>query len=264
MSMQVAVDTLGPVREPYLEVHETYGLGLSLRPGFVDLGMRRADLRRVTFDAGDMHLCVAHSEQWLGSADLDLVIVTISEAALTGACDAASVAIDMPMERHLRDARMGALLAAVNAERVAGFPSGQLFLDAIEQALAVALVQGYAVRRPSPVMFRGGLGPARLRRVMELVDSRTDGDLTLEEMAGSVKLSVAHFSQMFHKSTGQSPHQFVLRHRVERAKEILRSAHVGILDVALSCGFKTQQHFARVFRQICGVSPTEYRREFLL
>ncbi len=68
---------------------------------------------------------------------------------------------------------------------------------------------------------------------------------------------------MFRKSTGQSPHQFVLRHRVERAKEILRTPEMRVLDVAVACGFKTQQHFARVFRQMCGVSPTEYRKEFL-
>jgi len=68
---------------------------------------------------------------------------------------------------------------------------------------------------------------------------------------------------MFRKSTGQSPHQFVLRHRVERAKEILRTPELRVLDVAVACGFKTQQHFARVFRQMCGISPTEYRNEFL-
>jgi AraC family transcriptional regulator len=68
---------------------------------------------------------------------------------------------------------------------------------------------------------------------------------------------------MFRKSTGESPHRFVLRHRVERAKEMLRAADARVLDVAVACGFKTQQHFARVFRRMCGVSPTEYRREFL-
>jgi AraC family transcriptional regulator len=260
--MEVATDALGPVREPYLEVHDTYGLGMSLRSGFVDLGRRRADLKRVTFDPGDVHLCIAHSEEWLGSADLDLVIVTISEAALTGAGDAASVAMDPLMDRHLRDARMGALISAVNAERMAGFPSGRLFLDSVEQALAAALVHARAVRRPSPAFYRGGLAPARLRAVTELVHTKIDSDLTLEEMAESVKLSVAHFSQMFHQSTGQSPHQFVLRQRVDRAKEILRTADVRILDVAVACGFKTQQHFARVFRQISGVSPTEYQRNF--
>jgi AraC family transcriptional regulator len=50
---------------------------------------------------------------------------------------------------------------------------------------------------------------------------------------------------------------------VERAKEILRTPEMRVLDVAVACGFKTQQHFARVFRQMCGVSPTEYRMEFL-
>jgi AraC family transcriptional regulator len=77
------------------------------------------------------------------------------------------------------------------------------------------------------------------------------------------KAGPSHFSQMFRKSTGQSPHQFVLRHRVERAKEILRTPEMRVLDVAVACGFKTQQHFARVFRQMCGVSPTQYRQEFL-
>jgi transcriptional regulator GlxA family with amidase domain len=83
-------------------------------------------------------------------------------------------------------------------------------------------------------------------------------------MAQSVGLSTAHFSQMFRKSTGESPHRFVLRQRIERAKEMLRTAEERVLDVAIACGFKTQQHFARVFRQICGASPTDYRHEFFL
>jgi transcriptional regulator GlxA family with amidase domain len=44
---------------------------------------------------------------------------------------------------------------------------------------------------------------------------------------------------------------------------MLRAAEARVLDVAVACGFKTQQHFARVFRRLCGVSPMEYRHEFL-
>lgn len=164
--------------------------------------------------------------------------------------------------RKFADPRLGALVAAVNVERVAGFPSERLFLDSIEQALAVALVNDYAVRRPSARIYRGGLTAARLRRVTELVHSRMDSDLGLEEMAGAAGLSVTHFSQMFRESTGQSPHQFVLRRRVERAKEMLRAAEMRVLDVAVACGFKSQQHFAQVFRDVCRVSPTEYRQYF--
>jgi len=117
----------------------------------------------------------------------------------------------------------------------------------------------YAVPHRSLQRYRGGLNPARLRKIKELVHTKIEEDLTLREMAQSVGLSATYFSQMFRKSTGESPHQFVLRHRVERAKRMLRSSEARVLDVAVACGFKTQQHFARVFRQLCGASPTEYR-----
>jgi DNA-binding GntR family transcriptional regulator/AraC-like DNA-binding protein len=114
-----------------------------------------------------------------------------------------------------------------------------------------------------PTLHRGGLGGARLRRVIELVNEKIEEDLSIEEMADCAGLSAAHFSRMFHASTQESPHQFVLRTRIERAKGMLRSPDGRILDVAVASGFKTQQHFARVFRRICGITPSKYRREFL-
>ena len=88
-------------------------------------------------------------------------------------------------------------------------------------------------------------------------------DLSLDEMAQSVGLSTAHFARMFRRSTGETPHQFVRRQRVERAKAMLRTPDARVLDVAVACGFKTQQHFAQVFRDLCGISPTEYRQDFV-
>jgi AraC family transcriptional regulator len=82
-------------------------------------------------------------------------------------------------------------------------------------------------------------------------------------MAQSIGLSTAHFARMFRKSTGETPHQFVLRQRLERAKAMLRAPAARVLDVAVACGFKTQQHFAQVFRDICGISPTGYRQDVL-
>jgi AraC family transcriptional regulator len=146
---------------------------------------------------------------------------------------------------------------------IAGFPSGRLFLDSVEQAIATVLVNGHAVRHRPVQINRGGLGSARLRRIKELVHGKLEDDLSLDKMAQSVELSTAHFANMFQKSTGESPHQFLLRMRVERAKETLRTVETRILDAALACGFKTQQHFARVFCGICGTSPREYRRELL-
>src|SRR6202008_5003075 len=155
------------------------------------------------------------------------------------------------------------MVAAVHAEMVAGFPSGRVFLDSVEQAMAITLVNGHAVRHRPVQMYKGGLGSARLRRVRELVHAKMEDDLSLDEMAQAVGLSTAHFARMFRKSTGETPHQFVLRQRLERAKAMLRAPDARVLDVAVACGFKTQQHFAQVFRDFWGVSPTEYRQDFL-
>ena len=262
IEMRVAAEVRGPVKEPYLQVHRENALGMLLRAGSMEFGPRRSALKRTTFDAGEMGLCTPHSEQWIGTADMEHLIVGISDAALAAACDGVSGGVELRPQWKLADARLSSLLAAVNSERVAGFPSGRLFLDSVEQALAAALVNGYAVHHRPVRTYRGGLSPARLRRVKEFVHAKMEDELSLHDLAQSVGLNTAHFSEMFRKSTGETPHQFVLRVRVERAKEMLRTAEMRVLDVAIACGFKTQQHFAHVFRQLSGASPTEYRRYF--
>jgi AraC family transcriptional regulator len=261
--MRVELNVPEPVAEPRMWVKHQPVLAMALRPGSIELGLRRSEMIRLTAAAGDMSLVPRHLEKWVRNDDLHYLCIAISDTALTAASDGASGEVELRRTDNLVDARLGALVEAVNAERIAGFPSGSLFLDSVEQALAVALVNGYAVRHRSVQTHRGGLGSARLRRIKEFVHAKMEDELTLCEMAQSVELSTAHFSRMFRKSTGESPHHFVLRHRVERAKEMLRTAETRVLDVAVASGFKTQQHFARAFRRMCGVSPTEYRQEFL-
>src|SRR6266478_2541820 len=260
--MRVELNAPDFVREPRMWVKHQAVLAMALRPGSFELGLRRSEMIRLTYDAGEMSLVPRYFEKWFRTDDLHYMSVCISDAALTEAADGTSGEVELRRADNLFDPRLRALVEAVNAERIAGFPSGRLFLDSVEQALAVALVNGYAVRQRSVQTHRGGLGCARLRRIKEFVDAKMEDELTLREMAQSVGLSTAHFSRMFRKSTGESPHQFVLRQRIERAMTMLRADDARVVDVAVVCGFKTQQHFARVFRHVCGVSPTDYRLEF--
>jgi len=260
--MRVAVEVLGSSRESHMRVNREQMLAMLLHPCSIEMGWRSSELSKFTYDSGEMILPRRHVETWARTDSLHYLSVAISDAALRAACDAGGE-VELRGAPKLVDARVSALVTAVNEERIAGFPSGRVFLDSIEQALAVALVTGHAVRHHSVRVYRGGLAPARLRRVTELVHAKIEEELTLHEMAQCAGLSTSHFLEMFRKSTGESPHQFVMRQRVERAKEMLRDAEMRVLDVAVACGFKTQQHFARVFRRICGASPTAYRYEVL-
>src|ERR1700758_2859682 len=244
-------------------VRHDQAFAMMLRPGSIEWGEKRSALEKFDYAACDLALCHRHEGEWVGLMNVTHLQLGISDAALMASSDGAYGEVELHPSRKFADSRLSALVTAARAEMVAGFPSGRLFLDSVEQAMAVALVRDHAVRHRPVQIYRGGLGAARLRRIKELVHAKMEDDLSLDEMAQSVGLSTAHFARMFRKSTGETPHQFVLRQRVERAKAMLRAPDARVLDVAVACGFKTQQHFAQVFRDVWGVSPTEYRHDFL-
>jgi AraC family transcriptional regulator len=249
--------------EPRHWVRHDQAFAMMLQPGSIEWGSKHSALEKFGYEAGDLALCHRHEGEWVGLMNVPHLQLGISDAALMASSDGAYGEVELRPSRKFADSRLSALVVAARAEMVAGFPSGRLFLDSVEQAMAVALVRGHAVRRRPVQVYRGGLGSARLRRIKELVHAKLGDDLSLDEMAQSIGLSTAHFARMFRKSTGETPHQFVLRQRVERAKAMLRAPAARVLDVAVACGFKTQQHFAQVIRDVCGVSPTQYRQDFL-
>src|SRR6202167_4632546 len=264
-SKRMRVDLVAPesVSEPRHWMRHDQAFAMMLRPGSIEWGSKRSALEKFDYTAGDLALCDRHVGEWVGLMNVSHLHLGVSDAALMACSDGAYGEVDLRASRKFADPRLSAMVAAVHAEMVAGFPSGRLFLDSVEQAMAVMLVNGHAVRHRAVQMYRGGLGSARLRRIKELVHAKMERDLSLDEMAQSVGLSTAHFARMFRKSTGQTPHQFVLRERLERAKAMVRAPDARVLDVAVACGFKTQQHFAQVFRDVCGINPTGYRQDFL-
>jgi AraC family transcriptional regulator len=264
--MRVAVIALEAKTEPRIYFYPSQVVAMLLQPAFLEVGPRCSEMRTLEFYQGQVMLFPRKEELWVRTqiGGVQMLEMTLSDAALSSAWNGMVGEVALFSSYEVVDPRIRAMVNAVNAERIAGFPSGELFLDSVERALAAALVDSYTTnhrKHPTAHTYRGGLGPARLRKIKELVHAKLEGELTLHEMAKAVGLSIAHFSQMFRRSTGQSPHQFVLRHRIERAKEMLQANRVQALDIAIACGFKTQQHFSRVFRQISGVTPRQYRQE---
>jgi AraC family transcriptional regulator len=261
--MRVDLVLPDPDTEPRHWVRHDQAFAMMLGPGSIEWGSKRSALEKFDYGAYDLALCDRHDGEWVGLMNVPHLQLGISDAALMAASDDPNGEVELHPHRKFADSRLGALVAVVHAEMAAGFPSGRLFLESLEQAMAVALVSGHAVRHRPVQISRGGLGPARLRKIRDLVHAKMEEELSLREMAQSVELSTAHFARIFRKSTGETPHQFVLRQRLERAKAMLRAPDARVLDVAVACGFKTQQHFAQVFRDACGISPTGYRQDFL-
>ena len=157
------------------------------------------------------------------------------------------------------DDRLTHLLFALDAERARGYSTGKLFVDCIESALANLLLTSFNAFAPRSIPGKGGMAPHVLRRVLEFMRANMDKQIGLKDLADCAGLSLSHFSFQFRASTNQSPHQYMLRLRVERSKELLADSRLSVLDVGLEVGFRNQQHFATVFRNSVGIPPSVYR-----
>ena len=152
------------------------------------------------------------------------------------------------------------LVRLLETEAVSGGLSGRLYMDHLAHALVLRLLSPPAQRHGEPSANSSVLSRPRLRRVLERIDSALSTDLDLKTLAAETSYSRNHFIRMFRASTGYTPYQYVLRRRVERAQAMLGDRSKQLLEIAMACGFSSHAHFSRMFRQVLGVSPSEYRR----
>ncbi len=147
---------------------------------------------------------------------------------------------------------------------VRGDPDHALLLEAACHRIALRLLAraGQAAGR-SLHAARGGLAPAVLRRVDQLIDAALDlpgaTPPTLAALAGAAGLSVSHFIRAFRRQVGVTPHRHVLQRRVERAVMLLKRPAQSVGGVADETGFTSPAHFVATFRRMVGVTPGAVR-----
>jgi AraC-like DNA-binding protein len=105
-----------------------------------------------------------------------------------------------------------------------------------------------------------GLPAWRLKRALAFIDLNLSGQIRLPLLAQAVGMSRMHFARLFRLSTGLCPHQYVMRRRVTRAKDLLVYSDESIADIAQASGFGTPAHFANVFHHFVGKPPSRWRR----
>lgn len=87
-------------------------------------------------------------------------------------------------------------------------------------------------------------------------------DLNLAVVANHVSLNYYYFSHIFKKITGMSFMDFLLKTRIDKAKELLKNTEDKVKDIAFKVGFKDPKRFAKNFKKITGITPSQYRRCF--
>lgn len=151
-----------------------------------------------------------------------------------------------------------ALLTELEAETGAS----RLYADSLANLLALHLVRHYTGMPVGPTRAVGGLSGKRLAKVLAFMTENYAGDPSLAELSGVAGMSTFHFAREFKRATGTTPHQYLLKLRIECAKELLRKSELPLVDVGFQTGFSHQSHFSRLFRKLTGTTPQTYRLRF--
>lgn len=167
--------------------------------------------------------------------------------------------VELETRWSLRDRHIAALMQELHADLEDGQPAGRLFGEMIATTLSAYLLRRYATRLVKNEVHATELPRRRLQRVLEFVEANLASDVRLVDLASVASMSPHHFSELFRRSTTQSPHQYVVTRRLERAKNLFRETDLSILDIALAVGFADQSSFTKVFRRAVGVTPAAFR-----
>ena len=124
-----------------------------------------------------------------------------------------------------------------------------LFLDALIQSSATRGTEGARLR------------DYYIQEAVTYIEQNYRRNLTVEEIAGVCKLNRNYFSKIFKESMGCTPQEFLIRMRLAKATELMRTSDTPIKDISVVCGYPNQLHFSRAFKKRFGISPREWRNQ---
>jgi AraC family transcriptional regulator len=162
-------------------------------------------------------------------------------------------------QTEVQDVNLSHLVKLLAAEAAQGGPLGRLYADHLAHALVMKFLLATGKEKRNNRHAASPLPRHLLRRVIERMNN-LDVDLDLQSLANETGYSRTHFMRMFHAATGETPHRYILQLRLTHAKNLLRERRTSLIDIAALCGFSSQAHMATAFRQLLGITPSEYRR----
>ncbi len=134
----------------------------------------------------------------------------------------------------------------------------QHFIDHAIQMILLCLIQKYSNNNTPLPRVKGGLSPRNKTLVRDYIQDNLQQNIKLADLAQLSNLSEYHFARMFKLSFAITPHQYIQKSRIDKAAmQIL--TNMPLVDIAYSCGFSSQSHLGRAFKQIKGISPHKYK-----
>jgi AraC family transcriptional regulator len=201
----------------------------------------------------------SRSISWDGPCETVDVGIDSNTLDRLGHHDEAMAAMTLAPQPGVEDPQLQTLVTAMVAEVQAGCPAGRLYGESLSLAFAAHVLGRYSASKRARHAVKGGLSKRQLATVLEFIHANMKSDLSLADLAQKACLSSSHFALSFKSSIGMSPHQYVIRERINRARQLLAQGHLSITEVAHAVGFSSQSHFTEAFRRVTRMTPRQFQ-----
>jgi AraC family transcriptional regulator len=189
-----------------------------------------------------------------GGVDMLLIAIKPSQLALAAAEDSA---LEAQLNERLSgyDEHLLRFARALALENAAGYPNGPLFWNEAAGHFVSSLVFGHTSIPDR--LTRGSLGERALRRIRDHIMAHLAEPIEVAALAELAGRSPFHFSRVFTRSVGITPHRYVVHLRLQAAIEHVRKGREGLAEIAAGTGFADQSHLSRWIRRVHGVTPSQ-------
>ncbi len=218
------------------------------------------------------------SDLWMSGRRKTLPLASLGDAFLFDLSDNPVVGLDTSFDSlrfYVPQAALDQMADEAGIPRIKGLHARQfggrdlvmarvgegtaMFCEHVALAFFAHIVPNYG-GLPIRQFPRGGLAPWQLRRALAFIDANLGADPLISEVATQCGLSGDYFGRAFKRATGFSPHRWLTKRRVERAKALLDEPGLPLAEIAQICGFVDQSHFTHAFFKSEGCNPGRWRR----
>lgn len=158
------------------------------------------------------------------------------------------------------DQVVGRVLHELLSEIAMGGVGQKLYAEALTTQLCVHVLRNYAGELTAAARVGRGLSTTEAERIRDYIEDNLTINITLKDIAAVANRSVYYLVRQFNETFGCPPHVYLIKRRLEKARDLIQSDKMPLKLIASSCGFADQSHMTRLFRRSFSTTPGQMRR----
>ncbi len=191
----------------------------------------------------------------------EFILVLITPEKMISSASLVSNTFTFTESYHIKDPNLEHTFKLLLSEIQAGNQNGKLFLENIMSVLTFHFVKNYSKEQTSNLIENvNGLTSKELEKVLCYIDKNMAENYSIKNLAEEFGVSKFNFIKKFKSSTNVTPHQFIIKKKLERSKNLLKEVSLSLTDITYMLNFSDQSHFSNSFQKMYGITPREFRK----